>query len=354
MKHVSIHILVLCFGMISCHSDKKVTKNEEFRIQEPRIVLKSSNERKSFNTFSQMVKPDLTLVDEIQFQEEAGSFSVLYNASCRFDKEKKTTLQSGFLSSPKSIRFLSFLNPEQLRLIGESMEGVPCAFDFVAISAKGSRHYFKLPLVQLKDVSTASELSLLHLKTPDEIKEINFEQWSEHFIKLARSGSSQIALNCTSGEKSIAINQADRFNLISMPLQELPLDWSLGAQTCRISQIQDSVVVGTSKNFLLISPTLAIPTKSAIFQHPRYAFRRFDPYLVSPSYRVEIANPYPYAIRLRLPEQNLNFTDESSSFQHMGKLIVNDGQKSYEWISNQVISLEANKSIVVFHYIYLI
>lgn len=351
MKYVSIPVLVLFFGMVSCQSDKKTTKAEEFRIQEPKIVLKKSNDHKNFNAFSQQVKPDLTLADELQFQEEAGKFNILYNVSCRF--EKKETVQSGFISNPKNTRFLSFLNPEQLRMIGETKDGAPCSFDFIAISPNGSKHNFKLALVQLKDDESASEISILHPKAPNAVSQITFEQWQDYFIKLAKSGESNIVFNCSSGEKTISINQTDRLNLSAAPLQEFSFNWNSSLQTCRISQLQNSIVVGTSKNFILFSPSLAIPTKGSLGHHPRQANAPLHPQLASFSYILEISNPYSYPIRLRLPKQEIRLSDAPNTYQYPSVLYANKGGASIEWIYDTVIVLEPQKTLQVFHYVFV-
>ena len=352
MKHISIPIIVLFFGMVSCQSDKKsVQTKEDFRIQEPQIVLKKTNDKKGFNAFSQKVTPDLGLADEIQFQEAPATFNILYNVNCKF--EKKESVQTGFIPNPNKVRFLSFLNPEQLRLIGESKDGVPCSFNFIAINPNGSRHHFHLPLVQLKDEPTAAEISLLHPKLPEAVTKITFEQWQDYFIKLAKSGESKIVFNCSSGEKTISINQLDRLNLSAAPLQEFAFNWSSNAQTCRISQIQDSIVTGTSRNFILLSPLLNIPVQKSLGHHPRQANMSIYPQLHSLSYLIEITNPYNYPIRLRLPKQEISQSDESNTTQFPSKIYINTGKDSAEWIQDSIVVLEPKKTLKASHYVFI-
>ena len=350
MKYILSPLIVLLFGIVSCSSDKKSLSSEDFRIREPRIVLKKTNDQKNFGAFSQQVKPDLTLADEIQFEESEGSFNILYNTHCRFGE--KELVQSGFRPNPKRARFLNFLSPEQLRLLGEYKDGSQCAFDFVAISPNSSRHYFKLPLVQMHDDSSASELSILHPKILTATTQIPFEQWSEYFLKLPTSGASQIAISCSSGEKTISINQQDRVSLSSIPLQELQLNWGLGAQNCRISQVKDSYVVGTSNNVVLVGPELKTQFTSRIGQHPRQTYTPFNPYLLSMSYQFEIKNIDPWPIRVRLPKQNMNFTGDYQGYEFAGYMMVRteDRAESYEWIPESVITIPPQKTLVGFHY----
>lgn len=346
MNYRSALFLVLFFGMVSCQSDNKSKTTEDFRIQEPQVVSKKTNDKKAFNAFSQQVKPDIAISDELQFQEAEGSFSILYNSHCRFGE--KTVAQSGFRPSPKKAAFSSFLNPEQLRLIGENKDGAQCAFDFVAISSNGSKHHFKLPLVQLKDDPSANELSIIHPKSINIVSEVAFEQWSEHFLKLAKPGASEIILSCSSGSKTISINQPERLNLSTMPLQEMNLNWGLGAQSCRISQLQDSVVVGTSRNFVLVSPEVKIKTSARLLQHPFATNAAFANYFLSSSYLFEITNFESYPIKIKFPKQNTFFNPLDSNYSYPG-LILLTGSK--EWMPETVITLEPQETINIFHYV---
>ena len=83
MNYKSALFIVLAFGMVSCQSDKNPVATESFRIQEPKIILKKTNEQKDFGGFSQKARPDLSLVDEIQFHEAEGSFNILYTIDIR-------------------------------------------------------------------------------------------------------------------------------------------------------------------------------------------------------------------------------------------------------------------------------
>lgn len=349
MKYKLTLAFVLAFGIVSCGSDKNAVTTDTFRIQEPQIVFKKTKEQKGFSAFSQQVKPDLTIADEIQFQDGENAFNVLFNINCRFDQ--KEVRNSGFITSPKRIAFFSFLSPEQLRLIGEYKDGVSCAVDFVALNTNNSRHYFKLPLIQMKDDLSANELSLLHFKKMGSTSELNFEQWPDHFIKLAKAGSSQIYLNCSSAEKILAV-AADRLNLSSLPLQEMNLDWSLGIQNCRISQVQNEIVVATSSNFIILPPTLNTQFKEQMLDHPYNISRGFDPYLQAATYRVDVTNNDPFTIHLRLRKQDMNFYGSDSSHRFKGIIMVNrqDGQPAMELSNDLLVDIKPKQTISLFHY----
>ena len=312
--------------------------------------MKKTNEQKDFGGFSQKARPDLSLVDEIQFHEAEGAVNILYPSSCRF--EQKEVSNSGYRANPKTAPFFSFLNPEQLRLLGESKEGAQCAFDFVALNPNGSKHYFKLPLVQLMDDVSAAELELFHPKTTEPFYEISFEQWPEYFLKLAKSGASQIVISCASGSKTISINQQDRLNLSSVPLQEMALNWDLGAQSCRISQLQNSIVVAISKNIVLLSPALNAELKGTIVQHPLQTWAKAFPYLESATYRIEIINPDSRPIRIRIPKQNLEFTVNVSHHRFAGYMLAqsDDKKANYEWTPDKVITVGPKQTFVAYHY----
>lgn len=350
MKRISALTLVLFFGMVSCQSEKKST-DDPFRIQEPQIVLKKPNDVNSFTNFTKKPKPDLTLGDEIHFQPSDKSFDLLYSTFCSFDK--KLSFNQGMITRPKQIKFLSFLSPEQLRRVGENKDGVSCSFDFVAINQAGSRHHFKLSLVQIRDDELAAEISLINPKQSSEIKEISFEAWHEHFIKLVQSGESKISLNCSTGEKTIDINQSERLSLNMILLQDLKLDWSLEAQTCRFNQIKNSNVIATSKNFTLLSQRIPLKVDRRLGQHPFQAWEMPNPYTSSPSYYLNIKNPYPYTIRLYLPEQEIRQTESSNTEKFMSKIMFGyKGSKNAEWKMGTIIEVEPQETLSLAHYMF--
>ena len=346
-----IPVFVLFFGMVSCKSDNKTVTPDGFRIQEPKILLKKNSELRGFSGFSKQAAPELLLEDEIQFQEAAGSFTLSYTSSCKF-KNNKEIAHVGSRLNPKSARFLTFLNPDQLFAIGESEDNAVCSFNFVAINPNASIHHFLLPVVHLKDEFASAELKLMHPKSAGNVKMVSFEKWHEYFLTLASSSATEIAIICASGKKIFPIQLTDRLNLSSMPLQELPLNWSLGAQNCRISQLQSSAVIATTSNLVILSPELQTKLSGQAIQHPRQTHSPFNPHLVSATYRFEVTNPDPYPIRLRLPKQNLNFTGDDTSYEFGGFLLARlpNTQNAFEWTSEQMLTIEPGQTLTVHHY----
>jgi hypothetical protein len=237
-KHLTrfIFVLISIFGLSACSESEmpEIIKAErdDWKLYQPKIqridnlslVSSESNLSQAKEKFKY-----LTLSDRLIFSEKdktGKNVKLTVKTSCFTEAQASQETEYKILLN-RDMYLYEFLTPEFLGQVSFNTKIKLCSFDFLAINDVGSKHFFTLKTIEIRN--TTQHKDFLKLVSKAEVQ--NKHGYEPHFINLSELNS--YSLNPIQNRSAYAQLACDQFHSPA-----LPLDAKLKLETFFVAQSQ--------------------------------------------------------------------------------------------------------------------